>query len=185
MLRLAGIACLVAATASSIAAVPTQSGSAAEVSPPASAVWQPYELNFHYFAAHTYYSCSGLEDRLEDLLQEMGADKDVRATVSGCFGTANIGNMLSARIRLRMPTASGDAASESFPVTTRTVTLKAGGPGDTGSGDCELLEQVRDQILPALKLQLVKDDLHCIPGVASSPGRSLQVVAMVAAPAKP
>jgi hypothetical protein len=184
MLGLAGITCLLAATMLSVAAVPVQPASASEVSPPASAVWQPYELNFHYFAANTYYSCSGLENRLEGLLREMGADKDVRASVSGCFGPANLGNMLSARIRLRMPTASGDAVSESFLVSSKTVTLKSGRLGDVGSGDCELLEQVRDQILPALKLQLVKDDLRCVPGAANSPGRSLQVVALLPEVAK-
>jgi hypothetical protein len=142
-------------------------------------VWQTYDLDFHYFASGTYYNCSALETRLESMLRQLGAEKTVRATVTGCFGTADVGNMLSARIHVRMPALAGDAPAESFMATTKTVTLKSGRSGDSSGGDCELLEQVRDQILPALKLQVVKDDLHCIPHSANPPGRSLQVVALL------
>jgi hypothetical protein len=161
------------------AAVSEQSSSAAPANEPAAAVWQAYDLNFHYFASGTYYNCSALETRLETMLRQLGAEKAVRATVTGCFGTADVGNMLSARIHVRMPTLAGDAPAESFMATTKTIRLSSGRTGDSSGGDCELLEQVRDQILPTLKLKVVKDDLNCIPNSANPPGRSLQIVALV------
>ena len=85
--RLARMA-LTGAALSGVAALGAQSSTAAETTPPTAAVWQPYEVNFHYFATGTYYSCSGLEDRLEGMLQTMGASKDVHVGVSGCFGPA-------------------------------------------------------------------------------------------------
>jgi hypothetical protein len=156
-----------------------QPSSASGVSQAIPAIWQPYELTFHYFGFTTYYSCSALEDRLEQMLQEMGADKDVRVIATGCFGSADLGKNLTAHIRVRMPMAPSEPQEQSFLATSRPVTLKSGGFGAVGSGDCELLEQVRDQILPALKLQLIKDSLGCIPGHASYSGHSLQVMALV------
>ncbi len=46
-------------------------------------------------------------------------------------------------------------------------------------GDCELLEQVRDQLLPALQLKIVKDDLHCFPGQEVLANRTMQIAALV------
>jgi hypothetical protein len=176
---LAGIGAASIATASAASVSSQSSSSSSAVNQPVAAVWQPYELQFNYFAAHTYYSCSGLEDRLAAILRELGADKEVHVSVTGCFGSANVGNMLNARIQARLPAAAGDAPADSFQATTKVITIRAGRSGDATAGDCELLEQVRDQILPALKLERVKDDLNCIPGGANSPSRSLQVRALI------
>lgn len=150
------------------------------------AQWQSYDLRFHYFGFTTYYSCSGLEDRLEQLLMEMGADRDVRVIASGCFGFHDVSKTLSARIQVRMPALQGTSQDASFPAVSKSVLLRSSRYGDMGAGDCELLEQVRDQLLPALKLQLVKDDLSCMPGQASLRGYTLQVMALIPEkPAKP
>jgi hypothetical protein len=189
VLRWASMVCLTGVAISSAAAAPqaqsSQSSSESAVNQPQAAVWQAYELQFHYFAAHTYYSCSGLENRLEAMLRQLGAAKDINVMVTGCFGTADVGNMLSARIKTRMPAAAGEAPSDSFQATSKLVVLRSGRAGDNAGGDCELLEQVRDQILPALKLKLVKDDLNCVPGMANSPSRSLQVMALLPELSKP
>lgn len=168
--------------------VPAHEGAAATVT----AQWQPYDLRFHYFGFTTYYSCSGLEDRLEQLLKDMGADQDVRVSVSGCFCINDVSNMLTARIRVRMPvtedstsSATHDAQGASFSAVSKPVELRSSRSGQMGSGDCELLEQVRDQLLPALKLQLIKDNLTCLPGQVSF-RHVLQVRALIPeTPAKP
>jgi len=170
---LIGIACMAIASGLAVAAQADATDKAGV------AVWQPYELDFHYFGTSTYYNCSSLEDRLEGILRELGADKDVRANVTGCFGSANLGKMLNAHINVRMPALTNDTTADAFPVNSKTVSLKSGRSGDALGSDCELLEQIRDQILPALKLQAVKDDLSCIPGHANYASRSLQVTAWV------
>jgi hypothetical protein len=146
------------------------------------AQWQPFDVRFHYFGFTTYYSCDGLENRLEQILKELGADQEVRVSVSGCAGFNSIDNMLSARITGRMPAVS-DASGETFAAISKAVTLQTHSSGSqVGSGDCELLEQVRDKLLPALKLQAVTDSLRCTPGMTFG-SRSLQVRALVVAPA--
>jgi hypothetical protein len=146
------------------------------------ALWKTYDLYFHYFGFNTYYTCSGLEDRLEQILKQLGADKDVRATATGCLGFNEVNNMLSARIKARLPVAPKAEAEQSFLAVSKPVTLQTRLRGDPGLGDCELLEQVRRQLLPALSIPLVKDGLHCSPGQIEIGSQSLQVMTLVAQP---
>ncbi|MGD9842658.1 MAG: hypothetical protein AB7F79_05785 [Steroidobacteraceae bacterium] len=152
-----------------------------------SAQWQSFDLRFNYFGFTTYYSCDGLEDRLEQILKQLGAHEDVRVSVSGCAGFNAVNNALSARIRVRMPMArdatQDDSHDESFTAISTLVTLQTLSAGShVGAGDCELLEQVRDQLLPELKLQPLKDTLRCIPGQGQVGSQSLQVMALLAKP---
>jgi hypothetical protein len=165
------------------AAALSQDATAAAASgdaPSIAAQWQAYDLNFHYFGFSTYYSCTGMEGRLKEMLINLGADRDVRVSASGCFGSADISKLVQAHIKVKMPAAQATSASDSFQAMTKTVNLKSNSNGGIGSGDCELLEQVRDQLLPALKLQVVDDGLHCIPGQVSIGAQTLQVKALVA-----
>ncbi|MGC3982527.1 MAG: hypothetical protein QM808_14855 [Steroidobacteraceae bacterium] len=142
--------------------------------------WQAYELNFSYMGFTTYYSCDGLRQRMEELLKQLGARADVSVSVLGCAGE-DISRMLMTRIKVALPVA-GDASGESFNAAPATVTLKSMRPGDIGSGECELLEQVRDRVLPALQLKAQGDNLVCVPGHASAGQRTLRVQALVAVP---
>jgi hypothetical protein len=174
---LAAIAAFQSPSAVSQPSVATASDGAA---PEVAALWQAHEFQFHYFGFRTYYSCAGLEDRLKQILRDLGAHPDVRVSAWGCMGLNDVNNMLSARIRVRMPTGSAASAADSFTATSEPVSLTTRRTGGVGSGDCELLEQVRDQLLPALSIPLVKDSLHCIPGQSSLIAQSLQVQALIA-----
>ncbi len=160
---------------------PTAASQAAGAAPEVTAQWQDYDLQFHYFGLTTYYSCSGFEDRLEQILRELGANPDVRVSVVNCSGLNDISQWQWARIRVRMPTAPAAVAADSFVAASKVISLRVHNSGQSGSGDCELLEEVRDQLLPALKMELLKDDLHCVPGQASQIGQSLQVKTLIPA----
>lgn len=147
------------------------------------ASWQSYEVDFPYMGTTTYYSCTGLEDRLEQILKDLGARPDVRVTALGCAGN-DVNRSLSTRIRVSLPSETGAAGAEQFAVIPKQVTLKSHILGGTGSGDCELLEQVRDRLLPKLKLKAANDDLVCIPGQSTLGVRTLQVSALIPAPKK-
>lgn len=146
------------------------------------AQWQPRELTFHYMGFSTYYSCTSIEDRLEQILRDLGAKTDVRVAATGCMSPVDVSGMITARIRLNMPVESSTATNgegASFEAQQKLVSLKTHDDRQVGSGDCELLEQVRNQIVPALKLKVVRDDLHCIPGQAVLSGRGLEVQSLV------
>ncbi|MGE0114033.1 MAG: hypothetical protein AB7T07_03990 [Steroidobacteraceae bacterium] len=153
--------------------------------PTVAARWQSYDLRFHYFGFTTYYSCTGLEDRLKGIFKELGADKEMLVTATGCYGSGfhDINNMLSARIRVRLPVGAGVEEQQTFPAVSKPVALRTHSFGDADAGDCELLEQVRDQLLRVVKIPVLKDELHCVPGQASTGVQTLQVKALLAAPA--
>lgn len=145
------------------------------------AAWQSYDLNFPYMGMTTYYSCTGLEDRLEQILKDLGARPDVRVSAMGCAGN-EVSRSLWTRIRVSLPTQTG-GTGEPFAVTSKQVMLKTHTLGQVGSGDCELLEQVRDRLLPQLKLKAEGDNLVCVPGQVTIGVRTLQVAALIPAPA--
>jgi hypothetical protein len=146
------------------------------------AQWQPHKLNFQFMGFRTYYSCTSIEDRLEQLLRDLGAKPDVRVSATGC-SPAEISRTITARIHLSMPADAGSTVTTDnpvFPAQRKTVTLAIHSSGrQIGAGDCELLEQVRDQLLPALQLEIVKDDLRCFPGQEVLGNRTMQIAALV------
>lgn len=184
-----GIGCVIASTAASaVESAEQQAGANVET---VQAQWQePRQLNFHYMGFTTYYDCDAIEDRVESIMKQLGAKPDVRVSATGCFAPNRVSNMITARIRVTMPAAVGadakgaaSADHQPFAAQRKTVSLQTNEGGRAGAGDCELLEQLRDQVLPMLKLQVTKDDLHCVPGQAMVGNRVLQVTALV--PVKP
>lgn len=148
---------------------------------PVQASWQSYEVDFPYMGFGAYYSCTGLEDRLEDYLRQLGAQKDVKVMAQGCAGQ-DVSNSIWTHIRVSLPTpadANSADSKDKFPAVQKTVALKTQRYGESGSGNCELLEQVRDRLLPKLKLKAVQDDLHCVPKQPNVGVKTLQVAALV------
>jgi hypothetical protein len=106
-------------------------GSPAE---PAAAIWKTQELSFTYSSATSVYSCGALRSRVISILRAVGANEDLKVSVSSCqdffappeFPTsrsrqisplAGIGRgpaqLAFVRIRLRNPTpATPDAIAE-------------------------------------------------------------------------
>ncbi len=144
--------------------------------------WQSQELVFHFSSFETWYNCNSFEDKLEKIFRQLGARDDVKVRTSGCYGSDQIGNMLTSRIKVAMPSAT-DASGEAFMAGYHTVTLRADQWNSVGMGDCELLEQLQRQLLPKLKLQNTSE-IRCTPGNAMNGRQSLDVRALIAVPDK-
>jgi hypothetical protein len=151
------------------------------------AQWQPYDFNFTFMGLSTYYSCSGLENRLEQILLQLGAKPDMQVSASGCFNGDRVSKMVTARVRATMPVevaATADTAQStdatSIKAQRKTITLNTQISGYTGSGDCELMEQVRDRLLPAIKLKALENNLHCIPWQEMLFNQTVKVPALIA-----
>jgi len=150
------------------------------------AQWQPYSFNFAFMGFSTYYSCSGLENRLEQILLQLGAKSDVQVNAAGCFEGDRVSKMVTASVRVAMPVevaAAADAAQStdatSIKAQRKTITLNTQISGYTGSGDCELMEQVRDRLLPAIKLKALENNLHCIPWQEMLFNQTVKVPALI------
>lgn len=159
---------------------------AAAAAEPISAVWQPQEINFYLYTRTSAYSCQALADKVLRLLRELGADKASTVRISGCYGN-ELTRMPYLRIKLVSPVKAtpqvlaeleksrstrelaarvkGERPSQSteqFPAQWRKVSLSRG-KLDLQEGDCELIDELKREVLSKLAIRVVKDEMNCIP----------------------
>jgi hypothetical protein len=171
---------------------------------PVQAIWKRHEIDFFYQSFSTFYTCDGIEDRVEAILRAVGA-KDVKAIASGCFGTAPsrsphvrlVAKMpieatpealaelekdksmreLKARVRGERP----EEATAQFPAVWKKVDLSVGKFG-IDPGECELIEELNRKVFPKLGIRTVKDEISCTPHQRNPSQPRLQVEALNALP---
>lgn len=173
---------------------------------PVQAIWKSQEITFHFQSFTTYYSCTGLEAKLERLLRALGA-REVRVRVSDP-ACPNVARMPRVEIHVVSPVeATAEAIAERdkhkparelaarvqdksdearqmdqpFPAIWRPVSLSHG-EHNLGGGDCDLIDQLRRKVLPKLAVRIVKDDLMCSPRGTTLGQPRLTVEALSAAP---
>lgn len=128
-----------------------------------SAQWAQREATFHYSGFTTDYSCDGIRYKIRLLLNTMGArDVKVNGICTGPFGAPEPFHTLKLSFSVPVPAKSGDK-SESFPAEWREVSVSALHPLDLEWGDCELVEQLRDQVLPLFDPRDVVNKTACVP----------------------
>lgn len=184
----AGLVSAPAAWAQAAAADSAQPG---EVRPATvNAVWAEREFSFAYMAMGTYYSCDGLRSKIEYLLEQVGAREEPKVIVS-CFDTGAIEQLPMARIRVAVPVeatperlaelasdqsrrelvgrvqgtgAAVDAATAQFPAERRVVEFEGRRGKRIEDSDCELLDQLLQQVLKPLGVrELPGSSLQCTP----------------------
>ena len=129
--------------------------------------WQQHDIQFRYMGFTSIYSCDGLADRMKELLVLAGARADATSRASGC--TEMTGPDLMAGARLRFSTVAGDPKAEAPSGTVwRKVRFANGTPRDLQSGECELVEQFRDEVLKkAFTTRNLKSRTSCFPHQAN------------------
>jgi hypothetical protein len=173
------------------------------------AIWRVQEMYFAYFGITTHYSCDGLRDRVRFVLAELGAQDTSAVQIAGCTDLSGPSYNPSVRIIVGYPVAATEenikAASqdpkraelvatlkrrsksklefglEPFDAERLNVVLlsKAQSP-TSASGDCELLEQLRDHVIKPMGGTIVKDELRCMPyqGTTSNSRLTVEVLAV-------
>jgi hypothetical protein len=131
------------------------------------AEWKKHELDFTYMGFTTRYSCEGLRDKMRVLLKASGARPGFRVT-SGTCAAAPGGVTEFPRVRLvfetaQIPATGSRDAGEPVLAQWRAVTLARNQPRPLEPGDCELVEQFRDRVLPAFTTRRIDGDINCIP----------------------
>lgn len=174
---LAGLTALVCA--------PAWADTQAEGSAGVPAVWTAKELRFVFMGFTSRYSCDGLRDKIRVILRDFGARDDMQLTESPCPGPLGRPTKfpgVSIKINVLQP-ASGAADSNTVAAHWQRVELP--GPGDAvrQAGDCELIEQVKQSILPLFATRAVNYHTTCVPKQLSIGGTSL--VADVLVPDQP
>jgi hypothetical protein len=177
--------------------------------PTVKALWQFYELDFHYMGMTTYYSCDGLRDRMKEILLSLGAREDSLVWVAACDRTPGPALMPSVHIVAAFPVESTNElvaaqkmdtkraellsqmqeraknkkvfTDEPFDAASKHVVLSTddGSSSHRFAGDCELLEQLAKRLLPTIGAKIVSDQLFCMPH-ATTVSSKLVVESLVA-----
>jgi hypothetical protein len=130
------------------------------------AVWTPRELSFVYLGLTAQYSCDGLRDRVTDVLLQLGARRDLEVRESSCVSIGQPDAFPGVRIRMNVlqPAVGHSAAAgpSAVPAHWKRIDL-ASTRSSIGSAECELLEQVRTEILPLFATRNVEYGSNCQP----------------------
>ena len=146
-------------------------------------VWEERDTNFQFQGFTTTYSCDGLADKLKILLIAAGARGDAKAISGACSsGFGRPDKFAQARLTFYTLAPAGTAEGAGAPVhgVWRSVALADRSPRDLRLGDCELVEQFRDKVLPMFKTRNVESGMTCVPHQLS--GSSIQLKFEVFAP---
>jgi hypothetical protein len=148
----AGAACMVMLVCAS-AAPGAESGV-----PLMPAAWTTKELNFVYQTGFTTeYTCDGLRDRMRGLLAELGAH-DIQVRNYGCPGSPFPG----VHIRMSLLQSAHEwAIGRTVPAYWKKVDLLADREPLNAAADCELIEQIRQKVLPLFATRAVDYGAVC------------------------
>jgi hypothetical protein len=132
-------------------------------------VWQKHEYSFQFLGFTSTYSCDGLASKLKVLLIAAGARADARSTADACirgFGSPDKFARANLKFYTLAPVTNGNASPSSSGIW-RSVVFSDRSPREITLGDCELIEQFRDAVLPKFTTRNVGSRMTCIPNQLS------------------
>jgi hypothetical protein len=152
------------------------------------ATWQKHEYSFAFMGFTSTYSCDGLADKLKALLIAAGARSDAKSQAGACasgFGRPDKFARASLVFYTLSPAGTG-TASDAKPVDAvwLPVALSARSPRQLALGDCELVEQFRNNVLPMFTTRNVQNNVTCIPHQNSGSNIDLKFESLAAARAQ-
>jgi hypothetical protein len=168
------------------------------------AVWKVQSLNVAYSGYATVYSCDALLRKVSEILQTLGARDTLRIRSLGCTDMVSHGRMeitlespveatpeniealttydskqeLVARVRSEHLASAEDV--QRFPATWKIVSMKGDRQLKIGPSDCELVEQLRRDVLPHMSIRFDYDRLRCSTVFGNVGQPQLRVAALVA-----
>jgi hypothetical protein len=169
-----------------------------------SAVWTPKELRFVYMGFTSKFSCDGLADRMRKVLLLLGARSDLKVSPSGCtspYGRPDPFPGVMIKMNVLEPAGNTQAKATSAhapaaPVAAhwKMIDVNAALARDPlwQAGQCELLEQIKQSVLPKFSTRNEQYQSTCVPNQLTIGGTQLRTEILVpddsaaaAAPAAP
>jgi hypothetical protein len=184
MAAMAAMAALVALSCGlpvAFAAIETADAPAAEG---VAGAWQHHQVTFGYVGFTSLYTCGGLENRVSQILLQMGARKDVKVTARGCPGTFNTPSRTAsvhADFYTLAPVA-GAGGSDTVRTRWAAVEVTPRRPDFMGDGDCELVQGMKDLITKNFTLRDIEYRTSCTPHQLTLDGFAIKGQALKALP---
>jgi hypothetical protein len=149
-------------------------------------VWQKHQYSFAYMGFTSTYSCDGLADKIKVLLIAAGARRDAKSQSGACasgFGRPDKFARADLTFYTLAPAAT-DTSSGGKQVDGiwRSVSLSARSPRELSTGDCELVEQFRNSVLPMFTTRNLANHTTCVPHQESGSAINLQFESFAAVP---
>lgn len=170
-------------------ALPAPAAEPPPIGGPVHAVWMPKEsvFTFHGFTAH--YSCDGLRDKMRVILLRLGARDDLSVQSRGCAGE-QISAFPGVSIKMNVLKPVGGeiavpAGEQPVAAQWQEVDLTYGRDPLDVAGDCELIEQIKQYILPLFATQNVNFKSFCVPNQLTLGGTSLTAYVLKSAQTVP
>jgi len=156
--------------------------------PPVAAVWTPKELRFTFMGFTAKYSCDGLQDRIRAVLLKLGARPDLQVTQGPCaapLGAPTPFPAVTIKMNVLQPASSAKpvnagAPPQVVPAHWKRVDLAASNDAVKEAGDCEVIEQIKQSILPQFTTRNVEYKSTCIPNQLTLGGTQLRADVLVA-----
>lgn len=166
---------------------------------PVQAVWKPVEIRYSYVGFTTAYNCDAYEDKVERILATLGAPRQTKVRASGCHELNRPSRNFFVTITTATPVPEGELPARTksqqellerlgkkdalptqpFPAVWKTLDLSHERALDLNPGDCELMEGLRDHVLPKLSVKIVSQKVHCVPHQLSLQTPELEVSTLV------
>jgi hypothetical protein len=150
-----------------LATGPVFADAAPPTTPTEPGVWQKHQYSFAFLGFTTTYSCDGLAGKLKVLLIAAGARSDAKARSGACasgfgrpdkFARADLTFYTLTPVSTNAP-ADGPAVDGTW----RAVAFAARSPRELATGDCELVEQFKSNVLSMFTTRNVQSATTCVP----------------------
>ncbi len=169
------------ARAQAVAPAPGDAASAPATPQPAR--WAQRKLSFTYSGFTTHYSCDGLVEKVRQVLLDLGARRsDLKVHEASCgprLGAPTPFPSVAGTFSVLEPVPAAEAYSPNGTggvvfAHWQPVKLRLAGPDLDMSANCELLDQVKQHILPLFPARNVAFSSNCFPHELTA-GSSLRV----------
>lgn len=167
---------------------------------PIQSTWKVQEIKYSYVGFTTAYDCDSAADKIKAILKEVGAHPNTKVTAQGCASNRPARSFFitvtavtpvpatdakptpadeSKQELLKRIGIKSDISTDEFPATWKTVDLAKNRRLDLRPGDCELMEGLRDKVLPKLGVKVTEQRLACTPHQVGITTPQLTVSALV------
>lgn len=130
------------------------------------AVWAPRQLHFVFLGFTAHYSCDGLQDKMRHVLTELGAQRGFEVSFAGCsspLGRPDPFPGVNIKMNVLQLADPRDTGAQVVGAHWRKVDLHLEKDPVWEAGDCELLEQIKQKILPLFATRNVDFASNCVP----------------------
>jgi hypothetical protein len=170
-------------------------------SAPVQATWKTQEIRYAYTGFTTLYNCDAAEDRIEAILRALGAHEQTKVSATGCnFNRPSRNFFITITTATPVPVSEATAKSPAdaskdellkrlgvpaaqlegtFPAEWKTVELSRNRRLNIEPGDCELMEGIKDRVLPKLSVKVISSRVQCIPRQVSIQAPEITVSALM------